>query len=144
VKNLALEWKDWIPYPDSSQAEWDRYNLAVAYLQHCALSATPAISPSRTQEADPASHTPTPANARAAIERAVAKQKGKCCDNCNCCALKALYDAAPLSESAALLPGLKAALEIAERYLPNEEMKFLRNDIKDAIMKAAPAPSGNN
>ena len=27
---IAAEWKDWIPYPDSSDAEWDRYNLAVA------------------------------------------------------------------------------------------------------------------
>lgn len=40
-------------------------------------------------------------------------------------------------EGAALLPGLKAALEIAERYLPtNDAVRFLRNDIKDAIMGA--------
>ena len=47
------------------------------------------------------------------------------------------------SESANLLPGLMAALEIAERYLPdNEAVRFLRNDIKDAILKnAAPQES---
>lgn len=27
-QEIAAEWKDWIPYPDSTQAEWDRYNLA--------------------------------------------------------------------------------------------------------------------
>lgn len=25
---IAAEWKDWIPYPDSPQSEWDRFNLA--------------------------------------------------------------------------------------------------------------------
>lgn len=25
---IAEEWKDWIPYPDSPQSEWDRFNLA--------------------------------------------------------------------------------------------------------------------
>lgn len=50
--------------------------------------------------------------------------------------------AAPLSETERpLLPGLKAALEIAERYVNVDGVHFLRNDIKDAILKAQAAPS---
>ena len=29
----AQEWADWIPYPDSTAAEWDRFNLANGFLR---------------------------------------------------------------------------------------------------------------
>ena len=45
-----------------------------------------------------------------------------------------LPEATPLHVQ--LLPGLQAALEIAKRYLPNESVRFLQNDIQDAITAA--------